>query len=134
MRPVVVLLILAVAIAPEAAAGQTRRLPAVAPPVPSASPASSPSLDDEWRLRGVILAGSIQFAVLQHGSTSPEQLVRVGDTVGSEVAVVSITADRIVLGGDGQTVTLRLAHGAEVAPLRPPNRARWAPAFPNARR
>jgi len=133
MRPVVVLLVLAVAIAPEAAAGQTRPLPAIAQPVPSASPPSSP-LDDEWRLRGVILAGSIQFAVLQHGSTSPEQLVRVGDTVGSEVAVVSITADRIVLGGDGRTVTLRLAHGAEVAPVRPPNRARWAPAFPNARR
>jgi hypothetical protein len=98
-----VVVLLAVAIASQAAAAQHERLPARPHGVPSAGPASPRSLDDEWRL-----------------------------AVGPDVAVVSITAERIVLDGHGQTVTLRLAHGPELAPPRVPNGARSAQLLGNA--
>ena len=92
------------------------------PQSPATRPPTPESLGTEWWLRGVILAESGRFAVLQHGPTSRQELVQVGDILGEGASVVSIAPDSVVLGSEGRTVTLHLAHGADVAAPRPPVR------------
>src|SRR5688572_26659352 len=75
-------------------------------------PTSSQFLAEEWRLRGVVLAEPARVAILQHGTNSRLQFLRVGDVVERGVAVASIAADRVVLDADGRSVILRLAHGS----------------------
>jgi hypothetical protein len=67
----------------------------------------------EWQLRGVVLAAPARFAVLQHGASSRQWLLRVGDILERGVAVASITADRVVLDVEGRAIILRLAHGGD---------------------
>jgi hypothetical protein len=93
----------------------------------------SESFTREWRLRGVVLAGPARFAVLQHGSSSRQQLLRVGEVLEHGVALVSITADRVVVGVEGGTVTLHLAHGGEPVSAQRPVPRSVPPAIRNRR-
>jgi type II secretory pathway component PulC len=88
---------------------------------------------EQWRLRGVVLAESARFAVLQHAGSSRQQVLRVGDAVDRGVAVASIDSDRVVLDAEGRAITLRLAHGGERVSGRRPVPRRLPTAITNRR-
>lgn len=94
---------------------------------------AGPSIAEQWRLRGVVLAEAARFVVLQHTASSREHLLRVGDVVERGVAVESIAADRVVLDADGRAITLRLSHGGERVPGRRPMPRRLPAATDNRR-
>lgn len=99
---------------PADARAQARRVPT--------ETAGSEQVAQEWTLRGVVLSEAARFAVLQHRTSSRQQLLRVGDVLARGLALATIAPDRVVLDAEGRAVTLRLAHGGEPVARRAPVR------------